>query len=873
MSYPKLGLLLTLMVPGLLADFGQSQPPATDRHGDPLPDGAIARLGTTRWRHGGIVTLAAMLPDGKTVVTVSEDRTIRLWAFPSGKEIRRLAEPPAGPLTPGFLGRMGAVAALSADGKHLAVNFETNEIRRFDLVNGKELPPLTVQLRFPALSALAFAPNGTELACHDFDSTVHVLEWQTGKEIRKFGESNPAIIGGDAGLAYSPDGKTLAVGFMDVVDGLIVSKLHFYDPATGKEKHAFTSKEDRGPLGPVFSPDSKAVAFARYDGSITVVESATGKEIRKLPGDGRNAFLLAFGKDGDTLFARGVADPVVHEWDLSNGKLRRMFGGEGQVAGAFRGFGSAGLSLAPDGKTLLVCGFHHGMQLIDVASGKDITGTEGYAGPLVALRFSADGKHLLTQGTEPFQAKWEAATGKALGPVGEGKKMQAVAVSPNGQILVVRKPGAAALVDAASGKEIGKIAGRVREPFPAVQFSPDSKKLAVRWRVDQKLEMYEVATLKLLHANDISTGERQPGGAGVPPRPASDAMIFSGDGKWLAAYADPQTMGLWDVATGKRLARLPTEDRNAISSGAFTADGRCLVLDMSDGTVTVFELSSSQPRRVFGKKLPPPKEPMRPVNTRGFRPFMPQEGSRVALSPDGKTLAHAGPDRIVHVWEIDTGKELAAFKGHSGTVYAVAFSPDGKHLASASADTTALVWDLARAERSKVVIKAVGRDDLEASWKALAGADAVKAFDALCALTLSPKEAVALLKDQVKPAPPVDLKRVEELIGQLDSDQFKVRQKATAELVKIGERIVPSINKALAAQPPLETKQRLEDLREKMTALVLQGEKLQVARAVEVLERIGSKDARQVLQALAEGAPGAFATTTAQAALARLKTE
>src|SRR5437867_4341936 len=75
---------------------------AQDQPGDALPPGAVARLGTTRWRHGGTVLLASLLPDGKTVVTVSEDRTVRLWEFPSGKELRRLAQPDVDPAPDGF---------------------------------------------------------------------------------------------------------------------------------------------------------------------------------------------------------------------------------------------------------------------------------------------------------------------------------------------------------------------------------------------------------------------------------------------------------------------------------------------------------------------------------------------------------------------------------------------------------------------------------------------------------------------------------------------------------------------------------------------------------------------------------------------------
>src|SRR5262249_50866085 len=85
-------LLLTAVL--LTAVPAAAQPPAgKDQHGDPLPDGAIARLGTLRWRHEGNVTFAALLPGGGEVLTVGLDQTIRVWDCPTGKEVRRFEKP------------------------------------------------------------------------------------------------------------------------------------------------------------------------------------------------------------------------------------------------------------------------------------------------------------------------------------------------------------------------------------------------------------------------------------------------------------------------------------------------------------------------------------------------------------------------------------------------------------------------------------------------------------------------------------------------------------------------------------------------------------------------------------------------------------
>lgn len=71
----------------------------------------------------------------------------------------------------------------------------------------------------------------------------------------------------------------------------------------------------------------------------------------------------------------------------------------------------------------------------------------------------------------------------------------------------------------------------------------------------------------------------------------------------------------------------------------------------------------------------------------------------LAFSPDGKILATTGYDRLIKLWDVETGKELRTLKDHSDSVYGIAFSPDGKLLASAAADRAVKVWDVATGKR------------------------------------------------------------------------------------------------------------------------------------------------------------------------------
>jgi hypothetical protein len=112
---------------------------------------------------------------------------------------------------------------------------------------------------------------------------------------------------------------------------------------------------------------------------------------------------------------------------------------------------------------------------------------------------------------------------------------------------------------------------------------------------------------------------------------------------------------------------------------------------------------------------------------------------------------------------------------------------------------------------------------------------------------------------------------VQGLLTRLDSVRYKERQEAAAELLKLGERALPALEKVLAGQPTLELRKRVEDLVDRLTTLQLTAEQLQAVRCIEILQRCGTPEARQLLEHLAAGAPGALVTTSAQAALALLK--
>jgi hypothetical protein len=252
----------------------------------------------------------------------------------------------------------------------------------------------------------------------------------------------------------------------------------------------------------------------------------------------------------------------------------------------------------------------------------------------------------------------------------------------------------------------------------------------------------------------------------------------------------------------------------------------------------------------------------------------------LALSPDGRTLAAGGRAQNqqdvsgpVRVWEVATGKVRADHAGHRQPVTALAFSPDGRVLASGSQDTTVLLWDLTG--KLSAAARATGKpkpEGFDALWNDLDGGDSQKAYRLIQGLAAHPAEAAALVQAKL---PPVKGKgataaEIDKLIADLDHDDFDRREQASKALAELGKAAGAVLTKALQGEPSVEKKRRVEELLEALRAKGPSLEMVRPTRALELLERVGTAEAKQVLEELAKGDPDAPLTQQAKATLKRL---
>jgi WD40 repeat protein len=808
----------------------------TDLYGDPLPKGALARLGSMRFRHAGLSDFV-LLDGGKTILTAGSDRVLRFWDSASGKQTRTVElQGQSGP---------GRIVTLSPDGKILAAH-DGGNIFLWAVESGKEIKTLPISK--VEIGFLHFSPDGKTLAVGRGDWKVSLWDWQIGKE-----RSFPLAVGPRRGFqfnmdstfhgSFSPDGKWFVAGAQ------LNEPLGIFDAATGREVRRISCRATTSTV----SPDSTRLAVSSDQNakgeSETVVrlfDLASGKETAQFPlGDGHSPSRLTFGPDGKTLACSRSNPSCI--LDCSTGRVLQRFSTSVQWV-------PWDVAFSPDGKTLVASAGGR-LRFWDISKGKEFHVYPGeFSTPVLAV--SPDGRFLASSDYwfDREVSLWDAATGtlvRRLPLGGEKETVRHLAFSPDGQTFVAcQHDGFIQFWDLATGKE--QRTAQLRDPshpnrgyayFYRLFVSPDTQYVATLERIDRptlstRLAFWERATGKLLHQHRL------------PSEVQSGTWLDNGT---AVALRLQEGVSVIDLNSGADRFRVP----DTMKGGPFTTS--------PDGRLLAVLQGTSKPHHVAAWETTTGKE---------AATIMAGRVDHVALAGDNRSLVTTDT-QYLHVWDLADGKERLRWplplRGEDSLgdshVFALTLSADGRRAFTVLSDGTCLVWDLTTARPGK---SSPQEKVFVGWWTDLASEDARRAYAAVWHLGQFPEQAVTFLQGHLQPAEEADPKKVRLLIADLENEVFETREKAFEALKALGGMAAPAIHRALDGQPSPEARRRLQSLVAQSMGLVTSPEILRGLRAIQVLEHAASPEARELLRKLAAGAAGARLTREAKAALERL---
>ena len=606
---------------GVATDRGDVMPAESFQSQDvtnwKLPDGAKARLGK------GYPFDITYSKDGSLFAAAS---TIGVWLYEArtGKELNLFLEHEDGV----------RCVAISPDNSLLAsASGDNSIIKIWDLQSGDL--KLTLSGHTDGVRSLIFSQDGQKLISGGDDELIHFWDVATGKLIR-------TIAGHACGVfevMYSPNGELLASFGND-------DMIHLWNGQTGEFLHTLT-----GNMGSVssisISPDSKLLASGNRDGKIRIWDTETGNLRRTITAttdaDGVNA--VVFSPDGNTLVSNNYEDDVIQFWDFAKGERTKSITSPLDTTDHF--------VFSPDCSTLANAYSDGTIRFWDVASGSPLRTLHGYAQMFVCMTHSPVGSTLTVLDGDRRLRLWDTQTCEHLKTIHLYKQsVGCIAIAPDGIRLAYEddKINTINVLNTQTGEIEQTFVGH-RNDITAVAFSFDGKTLA-GGDSEGTIYLWDVTSAKITKVLESKSVNIR-------------YLVFSPDGQLLVSSTDGEVR-FWDLITGKTVKEVPGH------TVAPSPDFRTF-LCVNDGELQYWNVDGDEPIMIIDKKV-----------------------SNVVYSPNGETFAYTHYEEgHICFGDANTGKVISSFAhGHIQGIWFLCYSPDGRTLATAGWDSTVKLWNV-----------------------------------------------------------------------------------------------------------------------------------------------------------------------------------
>ncbi len=331
--------------------------------------------------HSDQVWGVAFAPDSRTVLSGSDDKTLKLWDVATGKEIRT------------FAGHTDWVTrvAFSPDGLTAFSASVDKTLKQWDVATDAEVRTFTGH--GDEVRRVAVSPDGRTALATGKDKTLRLIDVATMKEIRCLTGHQDALIG----VSFAPDGRTAISSGED-------STLRLWDLAAGNELYPPFHGHTGWVWSVAFLPDGHTVLSGGEDKAMKQWDVTTHKEIRTFsPAHAGHIYCIAVSPDGRRALSASQ-DKTVRLWDLETGQVIRELTGHTSWV--------ISVAFSPDGYSALSGGADKTMKLWDLATGQDIRTFAGHTASVLGVAFSPDGRTALSASYDSTVKLWDLASGK-----------------------------------------------------------------------------------------------------------------------------------------------------------------------------------------------------------------------------------------------------------------------------------------------------------------------------------------------------------------------------------------------------------------------------------------------------------------------------
>ncbi|KAH8591927.1 WD40-repeat-containing domain protein [Bisporella sp. PMI_857] len=500
------------------------------------------------------VKSVAFSPNGKQIVSGSDDETVRLWDVVTGTALQMLK------------GHEDVVTSVtfSPDSKQIVSGSYDQTVRLWDVATGVTLQSFEGHLH--AVTSVAFSPNGKQIVSGSNDETVRLWDVLTGATLQTL-EGHAEEV---TSVAFSPDGKQIVSGSYD-------QTVRLWDVATGAVLQSF-----EGHLYAVtsvaFSPDGKQIVSGSKDKTVQVWDVVTGAALQTLEGHSDGVTSVTFSPDGKQIVS-GSYDQTVRLWDIVTGAALQTFKGHSYWVWS--------VAFSPDSKRITSGSHDKIVQVWDVVTSAALQTLEGHSDEIMSVVFSLDGKQIISGSNDKTVRLWDVVTGATLQTLeGHEDKVWSVGFSPDGKQIVSGSQDRTVRVwDVVTGAAVQTLKGFLSW-VTFVAFSPDGKQIISGSHAVQLWDLVTGEALQTLDGHwDVVM-----------------SVTFSADGKRIVSGSKDKTVRLWDVVTGAALQTLEGHS-DGVTSVTFSPDGKQIVSESYDQTVRVWDVVTGAALQILENHL------------------------------------------------------------------------------------------------------------------------------------------------------------------------------------------------------------------------------------------------------------------------------